>query len=435
VRFPFRTRLFSGRRDVSRFALTCVVAIMMPTFTSVLHAADTDVGGDVRWIGTWATAPVELNNRFPTLSRLKIGAEDVTLREVVHTSIGGSAIRIVLSNDFGAESLKVGEAQVALSSGKASDAVVAGSAHGITFGGQKSVAIPAGAIAISDPVEMTLAAQSNLAISLFVPRQTLSRLSYHDLALSTTFVAKGDETAALALTKPKKDSSWYLLKSVDVEVSTRDCAAIVTFGDSITDGARATPDANARWPDVLSSRLQADPTTKNLGVLNAGIGGNRILHDHAHDSYGPNALARFDRDVLSLEGVKYVVILEGINDIGGLKHKSVPGNAVSADDLIWGISQLIGRAHAHGIKVIGATLTPYEGAGYFTPEGEAIRETVNTWIRTSGVTDGVIDFDKATHDPKDPTRLRPAYDYGDHLHPNDAGYEAMGRGIDLNLFK
>jgi len=215
-----------------------------------------------------------------------------------------------------------------------------------------------------------------------------------------------------------------------------EAGAVVTLGDSITDGAASTLDKNARWPNVLAERLQADKKTASLGVLDQGIGGNRVLHDGT----GPNALARFDRDVLSQDGVRYLIVLEGINDIGRLAKLKDPTDQITAAQLIAALSQIIERAHAHGIKVYGATLTPYGGAGYFCEEGEKVREAENDFIRHSGKFDGVIDFDKMTQDPANPTQFNPAYNGDethkpDHLHPNDAGYKVMGDGIDLKLFE
>jgi lysophospholipase L1-like esterase len=218
---------------------------------------------------------------------------------------------------------------------------------------------------------------------------------------------------------------------VDVEPTDAHAAAIVAFGDSITDGAASTENANHRWPDYLSARLQSSPATAHLAVLDEGIGGNRVLLDRV----GPNALARFNRDVLAQAGVKYVIVLEGINDLGGLFNPNTPNYKVTAEDLEQGLAQLAARAHEHGIKIFAATITPYKGAGYFTEKGEAIRETVNRWMVTSGVFDGVIDFDKATGDHANPLTFAPQYDSGDHLHPKDAGYAAMADSIDLSMFK
>jgi lysophospholipase L1-like esterase len=288
--------------------------------------------------------------------------------------------------------------------------------------------IPAGAELVSDPIALKLPPLCDLTITLLVPAQTVHVLTRHTSAMATNYEAAGDQLNVVQLDAPKPIFSWLFLKAVEVEAAA-DAGSIVAFGDSITDGALSTANANARWPDVLARRLQANPATVNVGVLNEGIGGNRILHD----GYGPNALARFDRDVLAQSGVRAVIVLEGINDIGHTGDAPGPED-VTAADLIAGLQQLITRAHAHGLRIVGATLTPYQGAKYATAKGEAIREAVNAFIRTPGNFDGVVDFDKATADPAHPLAFLPAYDSGDHLHPRDAGYKAMGESIDLSLF-
>jgi lysophospholipase L1-like esterase len=375
------------------------------------------------WVGTWATSPVAAPNTGGEF------AQDSTLREIVHVSVGGPSVRLVLSNEFGTKSLDVGGAQVAPSTGNGT--IQAGSGIAVTFSGHPGIVIPAGALAVSDPVALKLPALSNLAVSIFLPAQTIDTLTHHSFADATNYEADGNQMAAASLTTPHEVSSWQFLKGVDVEAPAKgEHSAIVAFGDSITDGAHSSRDANARWPDVLAKRLEADKSTSGLGVLNEGIGGNRILHDGT----GPNALARFDRDVLAQDGVKYLIILEGINDIGAAQNPVNPHDVVTADDLIAGIAQMAARAHIHGIKVFGATLTPYVGAKYESPAGEQMRQAVNQWIRTTKDLDGVIDFDKATLDPANPGVYLPADDSGDHLHPSDAGYKAMGDAINLKLF-
>jgi lysophospholipase L1-like esterase len=282
---------------------------------------------------------------------------------------------------------------------------------------------------VSDAAALKVAALSDVAVSLFVPDQVVTIPTYHASALSTQYMVAGNAVGVASLTDAKTNASWYFLKGIDVQADSS-AGAVVAFGDSITDGARSTKDKNARWPDVLAARLQADKKTAKLGVINEGIGGNRILNDVT----GPSALARFDRDVLAQDGVKYLVILEAINDIGHMAVVHEPHDVVTADQLIAGYTQMIERAHVHGIRVIGATLTPYIGAKYQNADGEVMRETLNQWIRTTKMLDGVVDFDKATADPAKAGVFLPADDGGDHLHPSDAGYKAMGESIDLKLF-
>jgi len=384
--------------------------------TNTASAASPD-----HWVGTWATAPMAQENHEDRV------AADTTYREIVHVSMGGPAVRIILTNEFGLGSLTIGAGNVALSAG-GSDIDSDASAP-LTFNGRPSIVIPAGALVVSDPVNLKVSPTSNLAISIFIPAQPIQQVSAHGFADQTNYTAPGNVVSAKSLDAPQKIYSWPFLKGVDVRADSK-AAAIVAFGDSITDGAHSTRDANARWPDVLAARLQADKNTADLSVLNEGIGGNRILHDDT----GPSALARFDRDVLAQSGVKYLIILESINDIGHAQDPHRPYDVVSADDLIAGLSQLATRAHTHGIKVFGATLTPYVGAGYSSPAGEAIREAVNQWIRTTNQLDGFIDFDQATRDATNPQTFSESAGSADHLHPGDSGYKLMGDAIDLKLF-
>jgi lysophospholipase L1-like esterase len=375
------------------------------------------------WVGTWAASPVgsAVNEGQP-------GPGNTTYRNIVHISLGGPAVRVQLTNEFGTQPLTVGAAHVAISAG-GGGAIQTNTDHALTFNGKPTVEIPAGAFVVSDPVTMQAAPLSDLAVSVYVPEQRIRNTTCHSFADSTNYVLQGDATAAATADKSSPIYAWCFVKGIDVKTDGK-AAAIVTFGDSITDGAQGTRDANGRWPDELAARLQADRKTADLAVLNQGIGGNRVLHD----GYGPSALARFDRDVIAQSGVKYLIILEGINDIGRLKDPHEPGDKITADDLIFGLTQLVTRAHQHGIKVFGATLTPYLPTGYSSPQGEQVRQAYNNWIRTSGIFDGVIDFDKITQDPANPGTFLPAYDSGDHLHPGDAGYKAMGDAIDLSLF-
>lgn len=373
------------------------------------------------WVGTWGAAPsLAVNDRGAL-------AAETTLREIVHVSRGGSSVRVTLTNELGTDPLTVSGARVAARA--QGNTLVPGSDHALTFGGEPSIVIPPGAVAVSDPVDMKVAALSDLAITLLLPAQPLHAITVHNLALETNYQATGDQLAGVSLEDASPIAQWRFLKNVEVSGAQRD-GAIIAFGDSITDGHKSTPNGNDRWPDELARRIQADKSLSGLGVMNEGISGNRILHDIA----GPNGLARFDRDVLSQSGVRYLIILEGINDIGRTAQPRNPGDEVTTQQIIVALGQMIERAHAHGIKVYGATLTPFVGATYQTAAGETMRQAVNTWIRTSGRFDGVIDFDKATRDPANPSMFLPAFDSGDHLHPGVAGYKAMGDSIDLKLF-
>jgi lysophospholipase L1-like esterase len=425
-----------------------------------LSAPSLAQGTGERWVGTWATALVARalppaappaappatapapaasgqpgppagpaaapggGGRFGGPPPLTVNNQ--TLRQIVRTSVGGSRVRVVLSNVFGTSSIAVGAADIAPRSADAS--VVVASVKPITFGGAPSATILAGAVLVSDPIEMTVAPLSDLVVDLYLPGEVgtgPSPVTTHNGASQTNYLSQtGDHTGAAVLPSPTRTGSWFLLARIEVMAPTG-AAAVVAFGDSITDGARSTVDANGRWPDHLARRLAA--SGRPVGVLNAGISGNRVLSDGA----GVSALARFDKDVLMQTGVTHVVVMEGINDIGLARANPSP----SAADLIAGHKQLIERARARGLKIYGATLTPFEGAAYFTPEGEAKRQALNEWIRTSKAYDGVIDFDAVTRDPAAPSRFLPAYDSGDHLHPGDAGYKAMGEAVDLALFR
>ncbi|HUV68990.1 MAG TPA: SGNH/GDSL hydrolase family protein [Terracidiphilus sp.] len=374
------------------------------------------------WVGSWASSPMLAEGGF----RVHPFAA-VTLREIVHVSDGGPQIRVRFTNDFGIDGLTIGSAHVALSAG--GDAIKEGTDHALTFGGASTVRIPPGAAIYSDPVPLAVAPLADVAVSFYLPSQVMRAETYHAFADQDNFVADGDQTAAATLSASTKLESWYFLDGIDVP-ATEGARAIVTLGDSITDGAHSTLNANRRWPDVLAARLKQDHALDQVSVLNEGIGGNRVLNDVA----GPSALARVNRDVLAQNGVRYMIVLESINDIGRLAHLTAPEDDVTAPMLELGLKQIADAAHQHGIKAFGATLTPYGGANYHSDKGEQVREDVNNWIRTSGVFDGVIDFDKITRDPENPQRFNPLYDSGDHLHPNDAGYNAMAGGIDLKLF-
>ncbi len=375
-----------------------------------------------QWVGTWAASPMRAQGGFSV--RPLCGD---TLREIVHISNGGQELRVRFTNEFGRDQLIIGDAHVAVSAG--GGAIEPGTDHELTFGGAKGVSIPPGAVVYSDPVALALQPLSNVAVSFYLPPQVMRAETYHALGEQDNYVAGGDQTAANTLSQATTVESWYFLDGIDVPLLDG-ARAIVTLGDSITDGYHSTPNDNHRWPDILAARLKQDRSLDHVAVLNEGISGNRVLNDGA----GPSALARLDRDVLAQDGVRYMIVLESINDIGRLARLTAPEDDVTAEQLERGLKEIVDAAHEHGIKVYGATLTPYEGAFYYSAKGEQVREAVNNWIRTSGTFDGVIDFDKITRDSANPKRFNPAYDSGDHLHPNDAGYKAMADGIDLKLF-
>ncbi|EIE98519.1 SGNH/GDSL hydrolase family protein [Saccharomonospora glauca] len=370
------------------------------------------------WVGSWHAAMTEPAGSGPSAE----GFTDTTLRQVAHLSVGGDSVRVRLSNAYGETPLTVGSVTVAPRSDDAAGTpdVDADALTPVTFGGETSVTIPAGADWISDPVDLTVRDDSDLVVSMYLPGPT-GPATFHSQGYATSFTAPGDATTDPGRAFSKLDASRYFLTGVDV--TTRAKGSVVFFGDSITDGDVSTVDANLRYPDQVADRLLERPDPLRCGVLNSGISGNRLLTDAG--SWGDSALSRFDRDVLSRPGVRSVVLLEGINDIGSSQ------GAVEPEQLIGIYRQFIARAHDAGIKVIGATLTPFEGADYYTEAGEADRQAVNEWIRTSGEFDAVVDFDAAVRDPEHPTRFLPAYDVGDHLHPNDAGFGAMAAAIDL----
>ena len=405
-------------------AVFLCMAAAMPARVASQAASGPGSSVPAAWVGTWATSPFDGDpwHTIPTLV-------DSTLREIVHTSIAGKELRVRFTNEFGKEPLRIDAATVALSAGGSS--IDPASLHNLKFGGSASIVVPAGALAVSDPVTMDTPALADLAISFFLPLQQVSDVSVHSGANQDNYIQTGNQVTARDLASATITPSWFFLKGVDVRPVDAHAAAVVAFGDSITDGAYAAENKNERWPDYLAVRLHNNPSTANLSVLNQGIGGNCVL---IH-CVGVNALARFDRDVLAQPGVKYVIVLESINDIGSLHEPNQPDYKLTAEDLEQGLSQIVTRSHEQGIKVFGATLVPYKGAGYFTDKGEKIREDVNTWIRTSGVFDGVVDFDKATSDPANPLQFLPTYDSGDHLHPKGTGYSAMADSIDLSLFK
>jgi lysophospholipase L1-like esterase len=398
------------------------------------------------WVATWGTAPAG-----PPLPAALQTFNDQTLRLIVHTSISGSQVRIRVSNELGTAPLHIGAAHIAVCQGGA--AIVPGTDRTLTFGGAESVTIAPGAPALSDPVNLDVPALSDLAVSLYLPGQVQAS-TIHGAAFQTNYVSlPGNFTDAATLPAERTITSWPFLTEVDV--NRPDAAAIVVLGNMITDGPATTVDANHRWPDLLALRLQTtrdlwksargghsalSGMNSRLGMVNRGIGGNRLLRDPGEQAlFGKAALARFDRDVLATAGLRYLVVQIGTDDIGHPGTGTIPvSETVTAQDLIDGYRQLIARAREKAITVYGATLTPFEGAsvpGYSTPAKEAVRDAVNNWIRSSDEFDGVIDFDRAVRDPAHPARLLPAYDSGDHLHPNELGMQAMADAIALDLFR
>jgi lysophospholipase L1-like esterase len=384
-----------------------------------------------KWVPTWVASPQAPRALGPARAGTFSGAfNNQTARMVVHTSIGGRRVRVGLSNAYGAAPLAIGAAHIAL---RAKDsAIVAGSDRALTFNGKPTCSIPVGAFLLSDPVALEVPRLGDLAISVYVPGDT-GIATTHSVGLHTTYIKPGDATGAAEIADAVTTASWYWISSVEV-AAPANMAAVVTFGDSITDGTRSTPNADASWPSFLAQRLA------NIAVLNQGISANRVLRD----GFGASALARFDRDVLSQSGVKWVTVLEGINDIGAgigpdfifAPRPNAPASeVVTADELIGAYQQMIERAHEHGIKVFGSPLTPFEGAPYYSDHGNETRQTVNQWIKTSHAFDGVIDFEAVVKDPAHPNKMRPEYDSGDHLHPNDAGYKAMAEAVNPALFK
>jgi lysophospholipase L1-like esterase len=405
---------------VRRLSLIVVVAMALAVAGLAADPAAL-ANSDQHWVGSWSTAMHAPDVGFGITNP---GFDNQTLRQIVHTSVGGDQVRVKLST-FGANALVVGAAHMALRDTGA--AIVPGSDRTLTFSGHPSITIPASGAVLSDPVDLHVPDLGDLAVSIFLPEST-GPATWHFAALQTSYVSpEGDFTASTTMPVASTTQAWFWLQAVEV-VASKQTGAIVAFGDSITDGTASTPDTNNRWPNFLARRLIAQPGNHKMGVLDEGIAGNRILHD----IIGANALARFDRDVLVQTGVTHVIVLEGINDIG---FAALGFEGATADEIITGHRQLIERAHARGLTIYGATLTPFAGSGYYTAEGEAKRGAVNAWIRTSGAYDGVIDFDAVTRDPNHPLSFLPLYDSGDHLHPNDTGYEAMGNAIDLKLFK
>ena len=421
------TWLVEHARCLARYILlaTAFAAGWPPSVADALNL-------DQHWVATWSTANAEV----PSPATFK----NQTIREIIHTTVGGQAVRIRLANTFGAQPVTFDSVYVGIQKNGAS--LVPGSNHVVTFGGSKSITIREGAEALSDPISLPVGSEQNLAVSLFASVST-GPATTHSIAFQTNYLSDAGNVASSEDASPfaKTSQSWYFLQSIDVLSSPDMKGAIVALGDSITDGVSSRPDTYERWTDVLARRLLSSQPI--ISVLNAGISGNRVLTNSP--CWGVNALARLDRDVFSQTAVRAVILFEGTNDIGqpdtptaSLPPQVVPclsKTQITSDELIAGYKQIIAQAHAHGLKIFGATILPYQGFAAWTQPGEAKRVAVNNWIKTSGDFDGVIDFASAISDPANPQRMNPKYDSGDHLHPGRAGHEAMGNAVDLALFR
>lgn len=443
--------------------LLSVVVVAVALCLAVAAPAAAQPTADEHWVATWGPSMIVRGVRAqpppapargagvgrgsappaPPVARGRGGAppftfDNQTLRQVARVTIGGERVRVQIDNTFGTAPLRIGAAHVSRRAcaeaypacEDAGGAVIATPAVPLTVSGRSAFTVPAGAALLTDPIALTVPALSDVVVDLYLPDDWSANtvpLTFHPVSLQRTYVSTpGNFSGVPEFSVAATPANWFFLSRIEV-AAPRDTRVIVALGDSITDGAQSTTGANRRWPDVLARRLMAEPGGRPAAVINAGISGNRLLTDGS----GVSALARFDRDVLAQSGITHLILFEGINDIGLARAAATP----TVEDLIMAQRQLLARARARGVKVIGATLTPIEGAFYFTPEGEAKRRALNTWIRTSGEFDGVIDFDLLTRDPDRPTWLLPANDSGDHLHPSDAGYAAMGNGVDLGLFR
>lgn len=409
------------KREVTLALAFTFVCLSLPSFAL---SQQRRLPSNQHWVGTWASSP-QLGGAKDAPPAP--GFTDSTLRQVVHASLGGNRLRVRFSNAFGSSPLTIASTHIALSAG--GSAIQPKTDKALQFHGQASVTIPAGALMYSDPVDFNLPPLCDPAVTIRISGAPDS-VSTHPGSREISYLLAGDHVSDEQMTGAVQVEHWYFLNGVDV-VASGPAAAIVALGDSITDGHGVKTNENGRWPDNLARRLQLDKGMKNIAVLNEGIGGNRLLHD----GLGPNALARFDRDVLAQAGVRWLVILEGINDLGVRPRAHDRGEIPpTAQDLIAAFEQMIFRAHEHHIRVYGATILPCGNSFYFTAELETDRQAINQWIRTGGEFDGVIDFDAAMRDPADPSRLLPGVDSGDHLHPSGDGYKKMADAVDLKLF-
>ncbi|RHW17566.1 hypothetical protein D1610_08905 [Sphingomonas gilva] len=383
-----------------------------------------------QWVASWGSSQMVPDEKQRLPAEALAGA---TVRQVVRLSLGGDRLRVRVSNVFGAEPLRISGVHVARSAGLGAAGIVAGTDRALTFSGRTELFVPAGAEMVSDPVTLAMPALSHAAISIRFA-EAPSRQTGHPGSRATSFLLAGDHLSAADLPGASRHVGWFQIAGVDVEADA-EAGAIVILGDSITDGYGVKTDTDQRWPDRLAERLQADPATRHLAVINQGIGGNRVLRD----GLGPNALARFERDVLAQPGVTHLILLEGVNDLGTLTRDAPVSEAEHQAEvarIIAAYAQMVARARERGVKAIGATILPYGGSEYYHPDklNEADRQAINAWIRAPGNFDAVIDFDALTRDPARPAHMRGDMDSGDGLHPSMAGYRAMGDAVDLSLF-
>ncbi|WP_243866308.1 SGNH/GDSL hydrolase family protein [Actinophytocola oryzae] len=418
-------------RQSRLLAVLATVGLLLSGYASADGEPAAPAPRRANWVGTWAAVPTATPaTNTPAL-------DNQTIRQVIHTSVAGSELRLRLTNEFGTQALTIGEVHVARRSGGAGTDIVAATDRTATFGGTRSPTIPAGAPLVSDPVRLPVPARSDLVVSIYVPTPTRVT-TLHAFASTSNVIAAGNVADDASVTGTTV-GQWFFLSTVSVRAD-RDADAVVALGDSITNGAGTAADTNHRWPDRLANRL------RDKGMLNLGVAGNRLLHDpnpppgsNAQNFavfFGESALRRFDRDVAAQPGVRYVIVLLGVNDLGHPGTVAPPSETVTAEEIIGAHRQLITRAHADGLTIYGATILPFKDdtLGFYNEVNEAKRQAVNRWIRTSGEYDAVIDFDRVTRDPTDPLKLSPAYDSGDHLHPNDAGNAAMAAAIPARLF-
>jgi lysophospholipase L1-like esterase len=385
---------------------------------------------ETAWVASWGASqqiPEPQNALAPDDLR------DATVRQIFHLSAGGPAVRVHVSNAFGTEALHFTSVHIARAVSASSPAIDVASARALTFAGSSDVTVPPGAEFVSDPLEFAVTPLADVAVTFYLELPP-ARETGHPGSRTTSYYEHGNAVSAANLTEAKHVDHWYQISEIDVQ-GAPGAATVVALGDSITDGHGATTNGNDRWTDVLAQRLQSSTETRNIGVSNQGIGRNHLLTD----GLGPNALARFDRDVLAPAAVRWVIVFEGVNDLGGLARDgevSAAEHAARVQQVLSAYQQIIARAHAHGLRVYGATITPYVGSNYYHPGplNEGDRLAVNQWIRGAGHFDAVIDFDSALRDPEHPERLLPRYDCGDHLNPSPAGFTAMANAVSLTLF-